>query len=110
MRDGECVYASMEQQHDFNFPYQLGTRSHDSPMDADCAQVVIKEGDIVIMGSDGVFDNLFDEEVIEIARLISERGILSIFDKSLGGVFKTVDPQRIANLILASAREAAGMV
>ena len=59
IRNGVCIYKTLEQQHSFNFPFQLGTGSEDSPADAFFEQVVIKEGDIVILGTDGLFDNVF---------------------------------------------------
>lgn len=47
----------MERQ--FNFPLQLGTNSRDEPMkDAEYYEVQVEEGDIVVMCSDGLSDNL----------------------------------------------------
>jgi serine/threonine protein phosphatase PrpC len=60
LRDGEPIFRSEEQQHSFNFPFQLGTGSKDTPADAQSFTVKIKEGDIVVMGSDGIFDNVFE--------------------------------------------------
>ena len=59
LRDGACIYKTREQQHAFNFPYQLGTGSKDSAMDAIFDQVLIQEGDVVLLASDGLWDNLF---------------------------------------------------
>lgn len=43
----------------FNFPLQLGTSSKDEPMkDAQLFSVDVEKGDIVVMGSDGLSDNL----------------------------------------------------
>ncbi|KAJ9123408.1 hypothetical protein QFC22_001610 [Naganishia vaughanmartiniae] len=51
----------------FNFPLQLGTNSRDEPMkDAEYFEVQVKEGDIVVMCSDGLSDNLFDEDILDI--------------------------------------------
>lgn len=53
-------------QHAFNFPLQLGTHSRDEPMkDARRYDVGVTRGDVVILGSDGLMDNLFDEEILE---------------------------------------------
>lgn len=35
----------------------------DRPVDALLAQVPLEEGDIVVLGSDGLFDNIFDEHL-----------------------------------------------
>ena len=71
-------------QHAFNFPLQLGTHSRDEPMkDARRYDVDVGRGDIVVVGSDGLMDNLvrsfaldlcgspadqrqFDEEILDI--------------------------------------------
>lgn len=66
VRDGRVVFKSVEMQHSFNFPYQLGTGSRDSPLDAQLYVVSIQRGDLVIAGSDGLFDNLYDEEILAI--------------------------------------------
>ncbi|KAJ1849345.1 hypothetical protein LPJ70_000528 [Coemansia sp. RSA 2708] len=66
VRQGDMVYRTEEQQHSFNFPYQLGTEAHsDSPSDAQVFRLKIQKGDVIIVGSDGVFDNLFDEDILE---------------------------------------------
>eukprot|EP01110_Echinostelium_bisporum_P005574 TRINITY_DN2360_c0_g1_i1.p2 TRINITY_DN2360_c0_g1~~TRINITY_DN2360_c0_g1_i1.p2 ORF type:complete len:142 (+),score=12.25 TRINITY_DN2360_c0_g1_i1:531-956(+) len=67
MRQGEVFYKSTEQQHSFNFPFQLGTGSPTLPKDSDTEKHDIEKGDIVILGSDGLFDNLF---LTEIARVV----------------------------------------
>ncbi|KAJ1986876.1 hypothetical protein GGI25_001185 [Coemansia spiralis] len=66
VRQGDMVYRTEEQQHSFNYPYQLGTEAHsDRPSDAQVFRLKIQKGDIIIVGSDGVFDNLFDEDILE---------------------------------------------
>ncbi|KAJ2477203.1 hypothetical protein EV174_004694 [Coemansia sp. RSA 2320] len=66
VRQGDMVYRTEEQQHSFNYPYQLGTETHsDRPSDAQVFRLKIQKGDIIIVGSDGVFDNLFDEDILE---------------------------------------------
>ncbi|KAJ2799893.1 hypothetical protein H4R21_003390 [Coemansia helicoidea] len=66
VRQGDMVYRTEEQQHSFNYPYQLGTEPHsDKPSDAQVFRLKIQKGDVIIVGSDGVFDNLFDEDILE---------------------------------------------
>lgn len=69
IRQNDYIFRSEEQQHSFNFPFQLGTASFDSPADAQQFTVKIEEGDIVILGSDGLFDNLYDDEILEEVQL-----------------------------------------
>ena len=86
------VYRSVEQQHSFNCPFQLSNlpkphvyedliskglgslvsllkrtskSMNDSPFDADTEMIPLKTGDIIIAGSDGLFDNLYDQDIIK---------------------------------------------
>ena len=61
----EKVFRSIEQTHGFNFPYQVGYNG-DNPLQGDDKKHEIRHNDIVILGSDGLWDNVFDENVIEI--------------------------------------------
>ena len=59
------VFRSPQQEHEFGYPYQLGQHEHaDHPSTAQMFDAVLEAGDIIIMGSDGVFDNLTDEEIL----------------------------------------------
>ena len=61
------VYRSKEQTHGFNFPYQIG-RGGDDPSKADTYLHSVDHNDILIVGTDGLFDNLYDEQIIEIVQ------------------------------------------
>ncbi|KAI9320762.1 phosphatase 2C-like domain-containing protein [Dichotomocladium elegans] len=65
IRKDDYVFRSEEQQHSFNFPFQLGTASFDFPADAQQFSVKIEEGDIIVLASDGLYDNLYDDEILE---------------------------------------------
>jgi len=66
IRDEKIFFRFKEQLHSFNYPYQLGTASANVPSDASDVSFELKEGDIVVVGSDGLFDNLFDGEILDI--------------------------------------------
>ncbi|OMH81316.1 putative protein phosphatase 2C 80 [Zancudomyces culisetae] len=67
VRDGDIIFRTEEQQHSFNFPYQLSTEpSLDMPIDAQVFRIGVKKGDLIIVASDGMFDNLFDEDILEV--------------------------------------------
>ncbi|CAE6442078.1 unnamed protein product [Rhizoctonia solani] len=70
VRDGKFVLRSEDMQHSFNFPYQLGPHSSTTPRaDAQLITSKVVPGDIVILASDGLGDNLWDEEVLsEVSR------------------------------------------
>lgn len=66
IRDSHIVYRFKEQLHSFNYPFQIGTASANVPEDANTISFEMKEGDMIVMGSDGLFDNLFDGEILDI--------------------------------------------
>jgi hypothetical protein len=51
------------QQYAFNQPFQLGTNSTNRPCDAQIVRARCRPGDVIITATDGLLDNLFDEEV-----------------------------------------------
>ena len=68
LRSGRIVYASPKMQHAFNFPFQLGSHQSDPPGKAMLFKVPAQVGDVILLATDGVFDNLFQEEI---ARVVS---------------------------------------
>jgi serine/threonine protein phosphatase PrpC len=64
IRDRQIVYQSTPQTHGFNFPRQLGAESEDLPEHADSKDIDVLEGDVVVLGTDGLFDNLSHEKVV----------------------------------------------
>lgn len=80
VRAGKVIFASPAQEHYFNCPYQLGfeplSEDTDTANDAEVFDIAVQPGDLVIAGSDGLFDNVFDEEIAEVATsaVMSVRG------------------------------------
>lgn len=70
----QLVAASRPQQHSFNCPFQLGTGSADRPSDGDSYSVPIVAGDVLLLATDGVFDNLFDGEIASLITSASAEG------------------------------------
>ncbi|XP_009782699.2 putative protein phosphatase 2C 55 [Nicotiana tabacum] len=61
IRDGVIVYKSEIQQSRFNCPFQLGNSKHSNdPSVAEKISFPVKAGDIIVMGTDGLFDNVHD--------------------------------------------------
>ena len=59
------LFRSVSQQSRFNCPYQTGMRSSRPPSKlAKVNSHRVQHNDIVILATDGVTDNLFDEEII----------------------------------------------
>ena len=53
----EEIYHSESLQYCFNFPYQVGTNG-DNPLKAHCEIHTLNPGDVIIVASDGLWDNL----------------------------------------------------
>lgn len=62
------VYMSKSQQKAFNFPFQLGWKIGDNPEKAETETHKLQQGDIVVVGSDGVFDNLSAEQIADVVQ------------------------------------------
>jgi len=64
VRDGRVALRTVEQQHVFNMPYQLGSQSSDRPHHGDRYELTLRPGDTVLLASDGVWDNLSDARIL----------------------------------------------
>ncbi|RKP10912.1 phosphatase 2C-like domain-containing protein [Thamnocephalis sphaerospora] len=94
IRHGDFVFRTEAQQRSFNVPYQLGCPTRDSPLEAQRFTVKLERGDIVILATDGMFDNLFDEDIAdEVAKCVraDARG--------------AADPVRISRALASRARD-----
>ncbi|KAG0489648.1 hypothetical protein HPP92_006511 [Vanilla planifolia] len=67
IRRGRLIFYTRQQEHYFNCPYQLSseqpTQTHH---DAMVCSVNLQVGDTIVMGSDGLFDNVYDHEIANI--------------------------------------------
>lgn len=64
VRDGCTVFRSPVQQHDFNFTYQLECGSNgDLPSSGQVFTIPVAPGDVIVAGTDGLFDNLYNNEI-----------------------------------------------
>lgn len=75
VRNGKVEFQSPQQQHGFNFPFQLGSAGtqSDLPNVAMRFEVPVQLGDIVVVGTDGLFDNVFSDEIATIVNQVKER-------------------------------------
>lgn len=56
------IYSTEDMLHGFNFPYQVGSRG-DDPYEASVETHQVQYGDIVVLASDGLWDNVEKEQV-----------------------------------------------
>jgi protein phosphatase PTC7 len=61
----KIMFKSEEQTHGFNFPFQVG-EGGDNPRSADINSHEVKPYDIIVLATDGLWDNLSNENIIKI--------------------------------------------
>lgn len=117
LRLGSVHQYSTPQTHAFNTPYQMsktppeimtqaaifgGLPLNDTPDRADVADNQLQHGDVVVFGTDGVWDNLSSQDVLSVvSQLMRERGAwartddkgLTVTDQVLSLVHPTKDEQ-----------------
>ncbi|XP_061359940.1 probable protein phosphatase 2C 26 [Gastrolobium bilobum] len=65
VRNGHVIFSTSPQEHYFDCPFQLSSeRVGQTYLDAVVSNVELIEGDTIVMGSDGLFDNVFDHEIV----------------------------------------------
>ncbi|KAK9815581.1 hypothetical protein WJX72_006209 [[Myrmecia] bisecta] len=67
-RQGRLVFRTPPLQHFFDCPYQFGscpdfTTATDNASDAEVALVALQEGDVIVAGTDGLWDNVQEAEI-----------------------------------------------
>ncbi|KAM3393930.1 putative protein phosphatase 2C 55 [Capsicum galapagoense] len=93
VRDGSTVFGSPVQQHDFNFTYQLESgNAGDSPSSGEVFKIPVAPGDVIIAGTDGLFDNLYNNDISAVVGHATRAGL---------------PPQVVAQKIAALARQRA---
>ncbi|XP_047003031.1 protein phosphatase PTC7 homolog [Schistocerca americana] len=87
VRRGQVVHRSEEQQHYFNTPFQLsmpppghtGLVLSDRPEAADTSNFPVEDGDVILLATDGVFDNVPDQLLLaELCKIQGESDPLKI--------------------------------
>eukprot|EP00249_Psilotum_nudum_P021012 c27935_g1_i1 orf=60-1157(+) len=69
IRKGRVVFTTSVQQHYFDCPYQLSSEScGQTSTDAMVYNLPMMKGDTIVMGSDGLFDNVYDGDIEIIVR------------------------------------------
>ncbi|ETK87262.1 hypothetical protein, variant 2 [Phytophthora nicotianae] len=60
----QVVHETPNQCHYFNCPYQLGFGANgDKPEMGEVYDLETQEGDVIVLGTDGLFDNLFPKQI-----------------------------------------------
>lgn len=99
---------SEPQTHAFNTPFQLslvppsvaarmaafgGAQLSDLPRDADVTQHSLRHGDVIVFATDGVLDNLFNQDILRIAsRVLVSSGAWVMTESGGARVVDSLDP------------------
>ncbi|CAI8588728.1 unnamed protein product [Vicia faba] len=93
IRGGSIIFKSPVQQHDFNFTYQLERgNTGDLPSSGEVFTIPVSPGDIIVAGTDGLFDNLYNNDIVGVVVSSTRAGL---------------EPQATAQKIAALAQERA---
>jgi len=80
MRKGKIIYKSKEQTHYFNAPFQLSLPPEsvlnqgyisDSPEKAELDRIEVESGDLVVLATDGLWDNVSDQIIEDHLSILS---------------------------------------
>jgi protein phosphatase PTC7 len=66
IRGGRITAKTREISHYWECPYQLSEDSPDRPKDGTKLNVELISGDLIVMGSDGIFDNIDDDMLLDL--------------------------------------------
>lgn len=92
VRNGAVFMKSSPMVYEFNFPYQIESGDDLSDL-VEVYRIYLDEGDVIITATDGLFDNLYDQE------------ISLVVSKSLQAKLK---PEEIAKVLAMRAQEVGG--
>lgn len=107
IRDNKCIYESPSQQHFWNCPYQLtvlppgypGAKQHVMDMPKDAAQTThqLQDGDVIVLATDGFWDNVFTKEAIELV----DRELGDVIQQTKGGLAQGASVEDVVGRVRA---------
>lgn len=100
----KAIYESETQQYKFNFPFQVGTNGTDPAKALSYAAPVVA-GDLVVVGSDGLFDNLSPDNIVKIVNNSNGLSSKQIADLLLEKALECAYDQACTSPFSAQARQ-----
>ncbi|KAF0931749.1 hypothetical protein E2562_005736 [Oryza meyeriana var. granulata] len=74
LRDGKIVKRSVQQQRYFYAPYYLRRGGGQSMTEAKVGEMQVRHGDVVVAGTDGLFDNISNAELEKVVQIGTSLG------------------------------------
>ncbi|KAM0909998.1 hypothetical protein ACQ4PT_014454 [Festuca glaucescens] len=113
LRGGKIVHRSWAQQSHFNCPFQISAGGKgDSVAKADVGEMPVTNGDVVVAGTDGLFDNVFDAELERIVRMGTAQGYSpkNMADVVAGIAYEmSRSPTKVSPISIEYQKQAAGV-
>mmetsp|Transcript_2556 Transcript_2556/g.4583 ORF Transcript_2556/g.4583 Transcript_2556/m.4583 type:complete len:480 (-) Transcript_2556:2267-3706(-) len=78
IRNGECVYRAETNTYSFNAPYQLEVpfKSYNTVVSESVIDhLQVQEGDTIVLASDGLYDNLFEDDIARICEEWKDKSV-----------------------------------
>jgi len=86
IRDGKITFKSVDNIHDYNMPHQLDHSGNaNTPNDAVLRKYQLKHNDLIIVASDGLWDNLTEKDITAIVTPMVEK-INTFSDKKVQNI------------------------
>lgn len=83
IRDQKVFASSRSQQVSWNCPFQMGTDSSHNPKDhGDSYSYDLKKNDIIVLATDGLWDNLSNPEIIALLKNVTAKSAETIVTKT----------------------------
>lgn len=103
----EVKSRSTPLEHHFGWPFQLGTHpASDSASDANECEFTMRDGDVLLVGTDGLWDNLHESEVAEEAERSLNRGAAAVARSLASRAYESsLDQDRITPYALHASNE-----
>lgn len=104
IRNNNVIIRTDGKTHSFNTPYQLAKHCPDHPQDGTKLEFQLESGDIIVMASDGVLDNLFEKQILS---LVSNQKHNQNTSKGNNDnkLVHTISPEILTNDIIKLARK-----
>lgn len=100
----EAEVVSKEQEHDFNFPFQIGFNGDDPELKAQSFQHEVNYGHLVVVVSDGVLDNMYSHDIEYLLNRYVEE-IKNVHGRGLRHVVENFDADFFSKLLAHKALE-----
>ncbi|WCJ42019.1 hypothetical protein M5689_022847 [Euphorbia peplus] len=110
IRNGAVLKKSSPMVHEFNFPVQIDKDDDPSKL-VEEYDFALDEGDVIITGTDGLFDNLYNQEIASIVFKSLEAGIkLQEIAEIIGGIAQEAGQSKSMRSPFSDEAHAAGFV